>query len=154
MQIGATTADLTELVARFQRAKQAAPRFTQELLDEAGEQIAARMRELAPVRSGALKGSIRVIREPGRVQIGPVGVEYASFVEYGTGIRGEFPTKVYEIRPKQGELLTFKVGGTWVSTRVVRHPGIRPHPYIRPAAAEVLEALQVKFAEAGRRAIA
>ena len=121
---------------------------------DTAEQIATRMRELAPVKTGALRNSIRIISQPGKVQIGPFGIPYAAYQEFGTGTRGEFKGHMYEIRPKKAENLVFRVNGRWVSTKLVRHPGIPAHPYARPAAREVLGNFGPELAQtAARRAV-
>ena len=50
---------------------------------EAGEMIVSTAREIAPVRTGALRNSIYYALEPWRLVVG-AAVHYAAFVEYGT----------------------------------------------------------------------
>lgn len=72
---------------------------------------------MAPVDTGALRDSIASVVEPkGRTVLGwvTVGVPYASYVEYGTGQRGD-PAVAHN--------------PNW--------PGMRPQPYLRPAADEM-----------------
>lgn len=152
--VDAAVADLTKLISGFRVAKREAPRFTQDYLQDVGQQIAERMRQLAPVKTGALRNSIRVITQPGKVTVGPFGIPYAAYQEFGTGTRGEFQGKMYEIRPKRAENLVFQINGRWVSTKLVRHPGIPAHPYARPAAREVLGNLGAELAQtAAKKAV-
>lgn len=145
--VDAATADLTNLIRTQNQAKRDAPKMAQDYLDRTGQKIAERMRQLAPVKTGALRNSIRVITQPGKVQVGPFGIPYAAFQEFGTGTRGEFGGQMYEIRPKKAENLVFQVNGRWVSTKLVRHPGVPAHPYARPAAREVLGKLGDELAK-------
>lgn len=149
----AATADLTRLIQNFERAQAVAPKIAQQYLTEAATDIRARMRALAPVKTGYLMNSIRIISEPGRMTIGPIGVFYAPYMEFGTGTRGEFPGPMYEIRPKTKKNLVFKINGRWVSTKVVKHPGVRARPYARPAARAVLGELGPGLAIRGANAI-
>lgn len=153
MVAGATTADLTLLVNRLQQAGPGVRVDSQKILERTGNEIMAQMLMLVPVKTGRLRNSIRLITEPGRVIVGPVDVDYAPYVEYGTGIHSEFGGSYYEIKPKTATNLAFRVNGHWVHTKVVKHPGIKPEPYVRPAAAAVLTNIGVAFAEAGQRRI-
>lgn len=103
------------------------------------EQIRAKAQTMAPVKTGALRQSITIRYEGGlKAVIGPE-VPYGVYQEFGTGTRGEFPTGMYQIRPKSPDRrLVFKVNGKWVAAKVVNHPGIRPHPYMRPAVTATL----------------
>ncbi len=78
------------------------------------------------VDTGRLRASItyRVASSPGGI-IGEVGtaVEYARFVEYGT--------QAHVIRPRNRQALYWK--GAEHPVRLVRHPGNRPYPFLRPA---------------------
>jgi HK97 gp10 family phage protein len=77
-------ADLTKLVERLDASQKKEPQMTQHVLVESGEWIANRMRELVPVRTGRLQGSIQAVEYTGKVVVGPVDVPYALYVEYGT----------------------------------------------------------------------
>lgn len=134
--MSAGTADLTALVKTFADAKKKAPDMADKVLSDASEKIKGRMQELAPKKTGKLYMSIRVVSEPGRYVIGPVGVEYAVYQEFGTGTRGELGGSSYVIKPRMANQLSFRVNGKWVTTKMVVHPGIPAHPYARPALAE------------------
>jgi HK97 gp10 family phage protein len=147
-------ADLTGLSQNFARASgqpfaQAAAR----LVSSYGHQVAALAQSFAPVRSGALKNSITVhFPSPLTAIIGPAeSIHYAAYQEFGTRTRGEFGGSAYEIRPKKpGGVLVFYVNGTKVVTRRVKaHPGVPPHPYLRPAFERIVTPFGRSLAELG-----
>lgn len=149
-QSAAATADLTQLVRDLRYAAQNVDRSSEEILDDVAELTYTLMIQYAPKRSGRLASAIRIIKNPGRREVTAVGVPYDVFQEYGTATRGEFPTKAYEIVPKQaGGRLTFQIGDRWVSTTRVIHPGIPPHPFARPAAREALEGITQRYQTMG-----
>lgn len=126
------------------------------VIRDTAEQIRAKAQTMAPVKTGALKQSINVKYESGmKAIIGPE-VPYGVYQEFGTGTRGEFPTGMYQIRPKSPDgRLVFKVNGKWIATKVVNHPGIRPHPYMRPAVTATLgPEMAQQMADAGALVIA
>ena len=91
------------------------------MLDEVKQRI--------PSDTGQLRASARVTTRyrkgtaSASVKVGNFVAWYARLVEFGT--------RPHTIRPKNpGGVLRF--GG--VTTREVQHPGIRPRPYMRPAA--------------------
>lgn len=93
-----------------------------------------------PRRSGRLAGTITT--EPinngmgGRVS---VSADYARFVEFGTGIRGEFPGQMIVIRPRRAKFLRFTgANGQTIFAREVRSPGMAPRPFLRPAFERVI----------------
>lgn len=77
-----------------------------------------RAQQLAPVDTGALRGSITTsIDDSGKTVVGhvSVGASYAVFLEYGTGIRGA----------ESADAGAGPYSQTW--------PGMTPRPYMRPA---------------------
>lgn len=100
-------------------------------------------RAICPVRTGALRRSIRIRRrrtERGSFQviysIGP-GLWYGKLVEYGT--------KAHRIKPRF--MKAIKIGevlGKWAD-----HPGATPKPYLRPAfdksTSKIIEAMRAKL---------
>lgn len=147
---GAATLDLENLASDLRKAAQQAETSVFEIVMEIARSIEAEMKRLVPVKSGRLRDSIRIKSYPGRIEIGPDGVDYAVYIEYGTGSRGEFPTGPYEIRPKKpGGTLIFKVDGKTVGAKMVIHPGIRPQPFARPAATKWLDELGDNVAKVG-----
>lgn len=94
--------------------------------------VAAEARRRAPVKTGALRASIRVAQSRdvlGRYAVGydvSASVPYALFVHEGTA--------PHIIRPRRaGGLLRFQVGGQTVFAREVKHPGTRPNPFLADA---------------------
>lgn len=144
--VDAAVADLTKLVANLRYAHQNIKAVSEAILDETSDAVLALMQEHAPVRHGRLRASLRVVKTPGKRVIGPQGVPYGKFQEFGTGIRGEFPTSMYVIRPKTpGGKLHFQVNGKHVTASEVHHPGIPPNPFVRPSAKQGLEGLSQKY---------
>lgn len=77
----------------------------------------ARAKEIAPVRHGRYKQSIRwepLISAGFATRYGS-DVEYAEMIENGTA--------AHEIRPRTASVLAFEVGGEKVFAMVVNHPG-------------------------------
>lgn len=150
MSTAAATADLTKLVEDLRKARRDIRRTSDEILDDTAIKVETLMKQYAPVLTGKLRNSIRIVSAPGIRTIGPVGVEYAVFQEFGTGIRGEFPTATYVIKPKKpGGMLHFEIDGKRVVTSEVHHPGIPPHPFARPAAHAALDNIEKTYADAG-----
>lgn len=144
----AATLDLTQLAADLGDAGRKADEKIQRMLESTGDEIAADMRNRAPVKTGMLQSSIQVQSSYMQVVIGPT-VFYAVYVEFGTGTRGEFPTGPYIIKPKMANELAFKMNGKWVFTKQVVHPGIRPKPFARPAVEDFLNRLGERAADIG-----
>lgn len=102
-------------------------------LREASRQVVNRAKVLVAVRTGRLRGSIRA--EPprffslrGSVTVGS-DLEYASAVNDGA--------RPHQIRPKNGQVLRFTVGGRVVYARVVNHPGNKGSHFLDRALREV-----------------
>lgn len=139
----ATTADLSQLARALSAASKNSKPTIDQVMSAVAEEIKNRMIQMAPKRNGRLAGSIVVLRSGNSWTIGPKGVNYAAYQEFGTASRGEFGGLPYKIRPRQeGGMLHFQIDGHWISTKEVTHPGIPAHPYIRPAAQSVITALQ------------
>lgn len=112
----------------------------------AGQKVVLdRAKSLAPVDAGDLKKSVRV-RTDFRAQkrgfvradvvAGNATAWYAGLIEFGTGPYYSGPGSSskrapYQIRPVQRDGALY-FGGT--VRKAVTHPGIRPQPYMRPAA--------------------
>lgn len=102
-------------------------------LETAARQVMNRAKVLAPVDTGRLRASIRV--ESRRTltlrSVYTIGsdVEYADMVHNGT--------RPHTIRPKNAQVLRFRVGGRVVYAKVVQHPGTRPRPFLDRALREV-----------------
>lgn len=146
----AATADLAGLAEDLEKAAAEADVSVERIMIAIAEMIATEMKRLAPVDTGKLRDAIRIKTMPGRIEIGPDGVDYAVYMEFGTGSRGEFPTGPYEIHPKvPGTSLVFKVNDKTVHARMVIHPGVAPHPFARPALQKWLDQLGEDVAKVG-----
>ena len=145
--------DVSDLAKDLSTISELSPaQITENIFNDLGSQIVAKAQSNAPFKTGALKNSIEYEASANKLVI-DVGVPYGTFQEFGTGVRGEFSGTTYDIRPKRAKFLRFVVGGKVVYTKHVRHPGIRAHPYLRPAAIEVLGPLLDKLADRGQAMI-
>jgi phage gpG-like protein len=110
------------------RVRTDAPRHYQRFFSQAGNIVQQAMQETAPVRTGALRGSIRVQLGLDFARVGPT-VPYAAFVEFGT--------QPHEILPRRAQALRFKTqGGEVVFARRVWHPGFEGRFFVRQAVVE------------------
>jgi HK97 gp10 family phage protein len=132
---------LTQLRDRLNNAKTKINQAVMSDMDKAAEQVKHQMREVVPVDTGTLRDSIAVVKDGSRYHIGPVGVEYAAHVEYGT--------RPHVIMARNGGVLAFQVGGESRYAKSVKHPGTKPHPYIRPAREWAIEHLSKEIAVTG-----
>jgi HK97 gp10 family phage protein len=81
-------------------------------LNECGKVLLKRSKELCPVETGKLRNSIEMKVEGNNVEVGTKGVDYAVFVEYGTGPmvkahgahNPEKPVRSWEALRKRGEV--------------------------------------------------
>lgn len=141
--------DVTQLVADLTTISTLPPaKITENIMTDVGKEIEDRARAKAPMKTGKLKASIVAKYENGALVI-DAPVPYAMYQEFGTGTRGEYPTGMYQIKPKNAKFLHFKVGGKDVFAKVVNHPGIKAHPYLRPATRDAVMALAPKLAANG-----
>lgn len=139
----AATLDLSLLAKDLTKAAARADEEVDKVLADAAQQIKMSMLMLVPRRTGNLARSITIQASPGRYEIGPRGVDYAIFIEYGT--KGP-----YEIKPKKADgVLAFTMGGRTVFAKSVIHPGIEAQPFVRPAAEAYVDSLGDKAADVG-----
>jgi HK97 gp10 family phage protein len=92
----------------------------------------------APWRTGKLAGSIVKEVAEGEASINALA-SYAVYVEKGTA--------PHEIRPVNASVLAFEVEGGMVFTRLVRHPGTKPNPFMQRAVDFAREKVDETFAE-------
>jgi HK97 gp10 family phage protein len=145
-------ADLSGLAENFARASgQDFRTAASDLVNSYAVQTASLAQSFAPVKSGTLRDAISIQRpDPLTAIIGPQHVDYAGYQEFGTRTRGEFGGAAYTIRPKKpGGMLKFTVNGRTVYARVVQHPGIPPHPYMRPAFERIVTPFGQSLAQLG-----
>jgi len=64
---------------------------------------------------------------------------YAPYVVYGTA--------PHEIRPVNASVLAFEAGGQMVFTKLVRHPGTKPNPFMMKAAEDARSKVEEVFAD-------
>jgi len=136
-------ADVTRLSDALRQTAQQSGITTQQVLVQSANHILAEMEVRVPVKTGRLRGSLHIQVDPNRVTIGPNEeiAPYAGYVEYGT--------RPHEIRPRRPDgVLVFMVGNTKVVTRLVRHPGTKPQPYVQPAFEAWVDSLGTMAAEA------
>lgn len=110
---------------------------------------------LVGVRRGDLRGSLREVIESrgGRLPAGRVGsTDFKGAIFEGgaaahdigpgamdltRGRRGP-RGRPYRLQRRGGRLLRFQIGGRWITTALVRHPGIRPRRWLATALDESL----------------
>ena len=80
------------------------------------------LQDVAPVKTGILKGTIEVTVTPDGLMI--TMPEYGKFVEFGTA--------PHVIQARKKKSLKWKGGdGKAIFAKRVNHPGTRPNPFIR-----------------------
>lgn len=92
----------------------------------------------APWKTGKLAGSIVKDVGEGEATIQALA-PYAVFVVKGTA--------PHEIRPMNASVLAFETGGGMVFTRLVRHPGTRPNPFMQRATDATRDKVEETFTE-------
>lgn len=137
--------DVEELVGKLTRATRKIEAEANKELNEIGTLVQNKMRELAPEDTGFLKEHIQIVRTPGRVSVGPVGVPYARAQEYGA--------KPHKITAKPGKVLAFKMGGQTVFARSVNHPGNKPQPFVKPTREWAAEELPKRLKSVGKEVL-
>ena len=112
------------------------------IIDAAVIEIAAKAKQEVPVKTGALRGSIRHAKyQPGKgasVSAGNTNIGYAPYVEFGTGTRFQIP--VYpniNMSDLEAYALTFKK-----SKKVI---GVPYRPYMFSAYSEVFTSMIKKL---------
>lgn len=134
------------------RARFRAIGSTQPILRGLQIETVRRAKIKVPRKTGHLGRSIR----PGSVDRGGAWVHartpYAKAVEFGSGLYGPRRRK-YEIKPKRGGFLAWPANaggrrlsgrartnaGPMVYARRVMHPGVKPRPFLIPAAKEAVQ---------------
>ena len=92
----------------------------------------------APRRTGYLASRIVKNVGAGEASIAALA-DYAVFVEKGT--------RPHLIFPVRASCLAFEVAGEMVFTRLVRHPGTKPNPFMQRAVDETRGRVEEVFAE-------
>ncbi len=99
-------------------------------------------------KSGGTRASIQPFLGPGLSKAGFRARGAAPFLEDGTGRYG-MRGRDYVIAAKNGKYLHFSVGGHWVFTGHVIHPGIKPTHFMRDAGQQA----RPRFVESCVRAV-
>jgi HK97 gp10 family phage protein len=130
------------IIKRFEAAPQKMMDESKLIIDAAVIEIAAKAKQVVPVKTNALKNSIRHSKyQPGKgasVSAGNVNVRYAPYVEFGTGTRFQIP--VYQnlnMSDLEAYALTFKK-----SKKVI---GVPYRPYMFSSYSEVFTSMIKKL---------
>lgn len=110
-------------------------------LEIAARQVMNRAKVLAPVDTGRLRASIRI--EARRNFAFRTVYTVGSDVEYADMVHGG--TRPHVIRPRNKQVLRFRVGGKVVFAKLVHHPGTRARPFLDRALREVAAARGYSF---------
>lgn len=140
------SADISRLADALRETSKESQFTTQQVLIQSANHILAEMEARVPVKTGKLRGSLRIKVSTDTVIIGPNEniAPYAGYVEFGT--------RPHEIRPKNPNgYLVFKMNGKTIYTRKVHHPGTKPQPYVLPAFEAWVDSLGTMAAEANVR---
>jgi hypothetical protein len=86
----------------------------------------------APVKTGYLASTVYKEVSDREATVG-VAASYAKFVVEGTA--------PHEIRPINGGVLAFQLGGRMVFTPLVHHPGTKPNPFMDNAAKGTMDSV-------------
>lgn len=150
--VTAASADLRELAADLAFAsKQGIDKAAVTVIHDIAQRVQQAAIAAAPRKTGKLAASIHITWvDKLKAEIKPTEI-YGVFQEFGTATKGEFPSGMYEIRPKSpGGVLVFQVGGKTVFARVVHHPGVKAQPFMRPALVQALEPFAEQMAAKGQ----
>jgi HK97 gp10 family phage protein len=145
----AAFADLSRIANNLAYASgEGSQKVASKVIHDYAERLRAEAQTMAPVKTGTLRDSITIHYDgPLKATIGPE-VVYGSFQEFGT--KGP-----YEIKPKKSSgVLVFQAGGKTVYARRVMHPGVKAHPYMRPALEKILGEEAKQMAKDGALVIA
>lgn len=144
---GVGYADITALAKRYAGSGGNLHEAAGELIGETTEEIRQLAISYAPMDTGQLRSSIvSYVDSSGLTGIVTATAPYALFVELGTGVRGEFPTGMITIRPKNAKMLSWIDGnGRRVFAKVVHSPGMKAKPYLRPALEQAIGGLETRL---------
>lgn len=138
---------LTRLQTQFQKAPQLTMPRLKDAMGKSLARLQATAKDLAPVDTGTLRGSI--IPKPMIISGSTItcsvgtGLDYSLHMEQGTGIYGPRRTP---IRPKNKKVLAWKQGGAWRFAKEVK--GVRPRWYMRGSLERNTDAINRYFATA------
>lgn len=145
-------ADLAGLVADLEHAgNHDTEAIVSEIVHSMGEEAAELAAQYAPKRTGELARSIGYQHGPMETRV-YASAPYAAYVEFGTWSHSAIAPRsgTYEIRPRNASALKFTGSdGRVVFAKSVQHPGIRPQPFMGPAANAVTEGLVTSVGNVG-----
>lgn len=134
------SADVAKLAEALRKNARDSEATTQRVLIESANFLLTEMEVRVPVDTGELRESLSVRVEGDRVLVGPTA-GHAAYVEFGTA--------PHEIRPKKADgVLRWSQGGNTYYAKVVRHPGTKAQPFVRPAFEAWVDTLGPLVAEA------
>lgn len=147
---------LDALAARFAHAEAVVVARTQVAVISNAEHMVRIAQAHALVRTGTLRDNIGFDLDPDGMgaTVGPdtgartpdgKPLNYGPYVEYGT--------RPHEIRAKDGGVLAWQGAEGPAFARSVQHPGTTAHPFMAPAAAEVLPRFAAEVLAIGRGAL-
>lgn len=114
--------DVSDVINKLDKVTENLSAGLYNALQESGEVVRKEAVLNCPVQTGRLRGSITVNVEGNTAEIG-TNVEYAPFVEYGTGSKGD--KSVAHTTKKQW---TYRSGDNFYTTS-----GQKPQPFLTPA---------------------
>lgn len=139
---------LEDLLARWESEQLNLSAGMAGAVDASAKAGAARARADAPRRTGTMIESTtgNLVRQTTRTATAEinVGVDYASFVSYGT--------VPHIIQARRARTLAFEQDGVWRFPFRVRHPGNKPNPYLDQAVDVARTKLADEIADVVRRA--
>lgn len=144
-------ADLMEFLEDLETAgSKDADLHAQEVIDAMAMNVRDLAQKYAPEVTGELKRSIDWESGPLEARV-YASAPHAVFIEFGTWSHNLLGAKggTYEIRPRNAKALRFESQGRTVFAKSVRHPGIKPQPFMAPALEETIEDFTEGFANVG-----
>lgn len=128
---------LDEMQKAFKQAPQIVNRNMKDAIGRAAFFAEGKAKSYAPVRSGALRGSITAEGPRGsgldiEAKVG-TNLKYAPHQEYGTGIYGKSSSL---ITPKRAKTLAWKQNGKWIFAKAVR--GVQGRFYFKKSKSETI----------------
>lgn len=135
--IQAKITGLDEMQQAFRQAPQVVNRNMKDAIGRAAYFAEGKAKSYAPVRSGALRGSITAEGPRGsgldiEARVG-TNLKYAPHQEFGTGIYGKSSSL---ITPKSAKMLAWKQNGKWIFAKAVR--GVQGRFYFKKSKAETV----------------
>ena len=137
--------NMNQIRASFGQASQQFEQEARQIVARSTLNAEAIAKMRAPVQTGNLRSSIGSrFTDGGLTGIVEATAAHAAFVEYNT--------RAHIIRAKNVKYLKFKMNGTTVFRKSVRHPGTTAQPFMRPALEEERPHFIREITEAATRA--